>query len=93
MVGVLETENLLLVVGPSGIGKSSAVKAGLVPALRRGAVDGSESWLMTEMTPGRAPFDQLKAALERVATVEVLGSTIQTAACRSERTSADAGTT
>ena len=71
MVDVLETEHLLVVVGPSGIGKSSVVKAGLVPALRRGAVTGSESWLVTEMTPGRAPFDQLTAALERVATVEV----------------------
>ena len=71
MVGVLATEHLLVVVGPSGIGKSSVVKAGLVPALRRGAVAGSESWLVTEMTPGRSPFDQLTAALERVATVEV----------------------
>ena len=71
MVGVLETQHLLVVVGPSGIGKSSVVKAGLVPALRRGAVTGSESWLVTELTPGRAPFDQLAAALERVATVEV----------------------
>ena len=71
MVGVLATEHLLVVVGPSGIGKSSVVKAGLVPALRRGAVPGSESWLVTEMTPGRSPFDQLRAALGRVATVEV----------------------
>ena len=71
MVGVLETEHFLVVVGPSGIGKSSVVKAGLIPALRRGAVTGSESWLVTELTPGRAPFDQLTAALERVATVEV----------------------
>jgi hypothetical protein len=70
MVGVLETAPLLVVVGPSGIGKSSAVKAGLVPALRRGAISGSEGWLVTEMTPGRAPFDRLAGALERVATVE-----------------------
>jgi len=71
MVDVLQNEHLLIVVGPSGIGKSSVVKAGLVPALRRGAIAGSESWLVTEMTPGRAPFDQLTAALERVATVDV----------------------
>ena len=43
MVGVLADEHLLVVVGPSGIGKSSVVKAGLVPALRRGAVAGSET--------------------------------------------------
>ena len=35
MVAVLERERLLVVVGPSGIGKSSVVKAGLVPALGR----------------------------------------------------------
>ena len=37
MVEVLERERLLVVVGPSGIGKSSVVKAGLVPALAEGA--------------------------------------------------------
>ena len=69
MVAILERERLLLVVGPSGIGKSSVVKAGLVPALAGGAVAGSESWLVTEMVPGREPFEQLAAALERVANV------------------------
>ena len=64
MIEVLERERLLVVVGPSGIGKSSVVKAGLVPALGMGAVAGSESWLVTEMVPGRAPFEQLAVALE-----------------------------
>ena len=32
------------VVGPSGSGKSSLVRAGLVPALRRGALPGSREW-------------------------------------------------
>jgi DNA-binding SARP family transcriptional activator/WD40 repeat protein len=69
MVTTLDRERLLVVVGPSGIGKSSVVKAGLVPALARGAVSGSESWLVTEMVPGRHPFEQLAAALERVGNV------------------------
>jgi WD40 repeat protein len=69
MVAILQRERLLVVVGPSGIGKSSAVKAGLVPALSRGAIAGSESWLVTEMVPGRVPFEQLAAALGRVANV------------------------
>jgi hypothetical protein len=68
MVDVLRRERLLLVFGPSGIGKSSVVKAGLVPALRRGAIDGSDSWLVTEMTPGSDPFEQLRTALASVAT-------------------------
>ena len=43
---------LVAVVGPSGIGKSSVVKAGLVPALRGGALPGSAPWLVTDMFPG-----------------------------------------
>ena len=70
MVAVLGQERLLVVVGPSGIGKSSVVKAGLAARARGGAVAGSESWLVTEMVPGREPFEQLAAALERVATVD-----------------------
>jgi WD40 repeat protein/serine/threonine protein kinase len=54
------------VVGPSGSGKSSVVRAGLIPALRAGALPGSERWFYTEMTPGRHPFDELAAALLRI---------------------------
>ena len=71
MVAVLQHEPLLIVVGPSGIGKSSAVMAGLLPALAAGALPASEKWLVTEMVPGREPFDQLAAALGRVASTEV----------------------
>jgi DNA-binding SARP family transcriptional activator/WD40 repeat protein len=71
MVAVLRHEPLLLVVGPSGIGKSSAVQAGLLPALAAGAIAGSENWLVTDLVPGRAPFENLGAALDRVASVEV----------------------
>jgi WD40 repeat protein len=69
MVEVLQQERLLVVLGPSGIGKSSVVNAGLLPALAGGALDGSETWLVTEMVPGRSPFEALAAALGRVATV------------------------
>ncbi len=55
------------VVGPSGSGKSSAVRAGLLPALRSGAAPGSEDWFLIEMVPGRHPFEQLETALLRVA--------------------------
>jgi hypothetical protein len=55
------------VVGPSGIGKSSVVRAGLVPALRGGAIDGSERWLVSDLFPGAQPFEELAAALRRVA--------------------------
>ena len=66
LLAVVASERLLVVVGPSGIGKSSVIKAGLVPALGCGALPGSESWLITEMVPGRAPLEQLAAAVARV---------------------------
>jgi WD40 repeat protein/DNA-binding SARP family transcriptional activator len=69
MLEVLADERLLVVVGPSGIGKSSVVKAGLLPALATGPIAGSENWLVTEMVPGQSPFERLAAARERVATV------------------------
>jgi WD40 repeat protein/transcriptional regulator with XRE-family HTH domain len=57
----------LAVVGPSGSGKSSVVRAGLVPALRQGGVPGSEHWFITEVLPGAHPLEELELALLRVA--------------------------
>ena len=57
----------LAVVGPSGSGKSSVVRAGLVPAIRRGALPGSEHWLVAEMIPGAHPLEELEASLLRIA--------------------------
>lgn len=62
-----ELSRFLTVVGPSGSGKSSVVKAGLIPALRRGALPGSEKWFIVEMMPGVHPLEELEAALLRVA--------------------------
>jgi WD40 repeat protein/DNA-binding SARP family transcriptional activator len=67
LVRALVDRRLVAVVGPSGIGKSSVVKAGLVPSLRGGALPGSEEWLVTDMFPGSYPYEQLAAALLRVA--------------------------
>ena len=67
LVHAVGDRRLVAVVGPSGIGKSSVVKAGLVPALRSGALPGSEPWLVTDMFPGSYPYEELAAALLRVA--------------------------
>ena len=57
----------LAVVGPSGSGKSSAVRAGLVPTLRAGALPGSDRWFYVEMLPGAHPFEELESALLQIA--------------------------
>ncbi len=58
-------DQLVALVGASGSGKSSVLHAGLTPALRKGAVDGSDSWLIAQMVPGARPFTELEAALLR----------------------------
>lgn len=57
----------MAVVGPSGSGKSSAVRAGLLPTLRRGRLPGSDAWFVVDMTPGAHVYDELAAALLKVA--------------------------
>ena len=47
------------VVGPSGSGKSSAVRAGLMPALASGALPGSQEWSQRLIRPGPHPMAEL----------------------------------
>ena len=64
----------LAVIGPSGSGKSSVVRAGLLPRLR------SAGAFVATMVPGEQPLAELRIALSRVASrpipdlAEVLGS-------------------
>jgi WD40 repeat protein len=63
LVEKLKRTSFLAVLGPSGSGKSSLVRAGLVPALRRGMLRGSDSWTIEILKPGAHPLDSLAAAL------------------------------
>jgi basic membrane lipoprotein Med (substrate-binding protein (PBP1-ABC) superfamily)/DNA-binding SARP family transcriptional activator len=58
-------QRLTALVGASGSGKSSVVRAGLIPALTKGAVEGSDDWLFAYMVPGGHPFAEAEAALLR----------------------------
>jgi WD40 repeat protein/DNA-binding SARP family transcriptional activator len=63
LVARLVGSPLLAVIGPSGSGKSSAVRAGLLPALAEGVLPGSERWRQALMRPGPHPEAQLKSVL------------------------------
>jgi WD40 repeat protein/DNA-binding SARP family transcriptional activator len=52
---------LLGVIGPSGSGKSSVVRAGLLPALAEGVLPGSELWQPVVVRPGEHPPQDLEA--------------------------------
>jgi len=60
---VAHAGRLLVVVGPSGSGKSSVVRAGLIPALRETPAADGGGWQVAMMVPGQAPFRELAAAL------------------------------
>ncbi len=55
---------LLGVVGDSGSGKSSLVKAGLLPALAAGTLPRSETWAQVVIRPGEQPLRALEGALD-----------------------------
>lgn len=60
----LETQYFIAVTGQSGSGKSSLVKAGVIPLLERGSMprDGRQ-WFTVETNPGEDPFGNLANAL------------------------------
>ncbi len=73
LVSRLRESNFLAVVGASGSGKSSMVRAGLLPALQRGELlidsvsppEGSARWLYHVITPTSRPLEALAVGLTR----------------------------
>jgi DNA-binding SARP family transcriptional activator/WD40 repeat protein len=62
MVARLAGAPLMGVVGPSGSGKSSALRAGLLAALAAGVLPGSEGWAVALLRPGDHPLRALRQA-------------------------------
>ena len=73
LVARLPGTSLLGVIGPSGSGKSSVVRAGLLPALAAGVLSGSERWTRVLLRPGEQPGAALARALGGVPLPAALG--------------------
>lgn len=73
LVDRLRTTNLVLVTGDSGSGKSSLVKAGLIPAFREGALADPlgrpepGQWHVVDIRPGSDPFESLVEGVGKAA--------------------------
>jgi WD40 repeat protein/class 3 adenylate cyclase len=65
LAGRLAGSAFLAVVGPSGSGKSSVVRAGLVPAIWTGAhgLAQQRDWKVVILTPGAHPLEELAVRL------------------------------
>ena len=63
LVARLVGAGFLGIVGPSGSGKSSVLRAGLLPALAGGVLPGSAGWRRLLLRPGERPLDELRRVL------------------------------
>jgi hypothetical protein len=66
LLELLHLHRFLPVVGSSGCGKSSLIRAGLIPALRAGfLVQDRDQWNVATLTPGDSPLGRLTTELVR----------------------------
>ncbi len=63
LVEQLRHTRFLAILGPSGSGKSSLARAGLLPQLRTGALPGSQGWGYVIFKPGAHPLQELALIL------------------------------
>jgi WD40 repeat protein/tRNA A-37 threonylcarbamoyl transferase component Bud32 len=63
LVARLVGAGFLGIVGPSGSGKSSVLRAGLLPALAGGMLPGSGGWRRLLLRPGERPLEELRRVL------------------------------
>jgi CHASE3 domain sensor protein/energy-coupling factor transporter ATP-binding protein EcfA2 len=85
LVEKLKSGSFVAVLGPSGSGKSSLVRAGLLPKLRAKALAQGEQWQVCVLRPGATPLTALAAQLGRLlpdhamqATLDALGQDART---------------
>jgi hypothetical protein len=61
--GAKPANRFLGIIGPSGSGKSSLARAGLVAALKQGQIPGSQHWPITICRPGADPLESLAVSI------------------------------
>ncbi|MEO5886791.1 MAG: AAA family ATPase, partial [Anaerolineales bacterium] len=71
LVGRVKESRTVFITGPSGSGKSSLVRAGLIYSLKQGAIKNSEGWLYETLKPGREPIKDLALAFSRLKSPEL----------------------
>ena len=85
LIEKLKVTRFIAVIGSSGSGKSSLVRAGVVPALKKGVLPESDTWAVRVFTPGAHPLASLAANLLRLYPGESMNKTLDELA-RDERT-------
>jgi hypothetical protein len=75
LLDILQQERFLAVIGPSGSGKSSLVRTGLLPALPLGSLGTGSDWRIAIMRPGHQPIQRLAQSLlsRSVLGIELVG--------------------
>lgn len=63
LIARLAGSRFLGVIGPSGSGKSSVVRAGLIPAIWKAEIPGSKNWKTLIFSPGQHPLEELAARI------------------------------
>lgn len=64
LLNKLEEHHFVAVIGTSGSGKSSLIRAGLLPAIHQGKMGNSKNeWIIASMKPGNTPLQNLADAL------------------------------
>ena len=77
LVGRLRSARKLVIGGPSGSGKSSLLRAGLIPAVEAGALPGSQNWHVELFTPGPDAVAELRHQLSTLVPDSVIPSVAQ----------------
>ena len=63
LLEILQRTRFLAVIGPSGSGKSSLVRAGMLPALAAGWLGTGSDWRIVTLRPGDRPLRRLATGL------------------------------